>query len=202
MRQRSRVLAAAFVTFLGLTAAHAATFVSTLSGAAEVPSAVTAGTGSTTITFDPGAHTLRVVSGFSGLTGLTTASHIHCCVAPGSNAGVATTTPSFVGFPLGVTSGSMDQTYNTLSAATYNPAFVNASGGTIAQAEAALFSGMLGGQTYLNVHTTTFPGGEIRGLLLAAPSGLLIPTLSQSVLGILALLLAAVGFVVLRRRRA
>ena len=51
-----------------------------------------------------------------------------------------------------------------LSAASYNPSFVTAHGG-VAGAEAALLSGMLAGQTYLNIHTINFPGGEMRGFL-------------------------------------
>jgi CHRD domain len=41
--------------------------------------------------------------------------------------------------------------------------------GTIAQAEAALIAGIEGGLTYFNIHTSEFPGGEIRGQLTAVP---------------------------------
>src|SRR5262249_40127004 len=37
--------------------------------------------------------------------------------------------------------------------------------GTVAGANAALVSGIAAGETYLNVHTTNFPNGEIRGFL-------------------------------------
>ena len=84
-----------------------------LTGAKENPTNPSPGLGSAEITLDTTAHTLRVSVVFTGLTAGTTASHLHCCVAPPGNAGVATTTPSFVGFPLGVTSGSMDRTYDT-----------------------------------------------------------------------------------------
>jgi hypothetical protein len=42
---------------------------------------------------------------------------------------------------------------------------VTANGGTTAGAEAALLAGLEAGQAYLNIHTTMFPGGEIRGFL-------------------------------------
>jgi hypothetical protein len=109
---------------------------------------------------------------FSGLTGTTTASHIHCCVASpflNANAGVATQVPYFLNLPLGVTSGSFTQLLDLTLASSYNPAFVTAEGGTVPDAEAALVAGMENGESYLNIHTTTSPGGEIRGLLAPTP---------------------------------
>ena len=103
----------------------------------------------------------------------TTASHIHCCLAspflPGVNVGVATTVPTFPGFPLGVTSGTYDMTFDLTLASSYNPAFVTLQGGTVAGAELALETALLAGETYINIHTSTFPGGEIRGFLGAVP---------------------------------
>ena len=120
------------------------------------------------VTVDTTLLTMRVRANFSGLTGNTTAAHIHCCTAvPGvSTAGVATTTPSFVGFPLGVTTGTMDQTYDMTLAGSYNPAFVTAQG-SVANARTALFDGLAAGTAYFNIHTATFPGGEIRGFAAA-----------------------------------
>jgi hypothetical protein len=59
------------------------------------------------------------------------------------------------------------------SAASYNPAFVTSAfnpSGTIAGAEAALIKGIVNGETYLNIHTTNFPAGEIRNFLVAVPA--------------------------------
>jgi hypothetical protein len=39
----------------------------------------------------------------------------------------------------------------------------------VAAAETALLNGLANGQTYLNIHTTNFGGGEIRGVLVATP---------------------------------
>jgi len=55
-----------------------------------------------------------------------------------------------------------------LAAGSYNPAFVTSHGGTVASAEAALLAGIEAGQAYLNVHTSTFPAGEMRGFLQPA----------------------------------
>lgn len=141
----------------------------TLNGANESPPNASAGTGVATVTVDTVLNTMRVQASFSGLTGTTTAAHIHGNTAvPGTGvAGVATTTPSFVGFPLGVTAGSMDQTYDMTLASSYNAAFVTANGGTTAGARAALFSGLAAGTTYFNIHTSAFGAGEIRGFLTA-----------------------------------
>ena len=114
---------------------------------------------------------MRVEVTFSGLIGNTSASHIHGPTAtPGvGTAGVATQTPTFIGFPLGVTSGTYDHTFDTTQTSTYNAAFVTANGGTAARAEAALAASLAAGTAYLNIHTTQYPGGEIRGFLIAVP---------------------------------
>ena len=91
-------------------------YTATLAGANENPVNASPGSGSTTVFYDAAAHTLRVVVSFSGLTAGTSASHIHCCTAPPGNAGVATTTPTFPGFPLGVTAGTYDNTLDLTSA--------------------------------------------------------------------------------------
>jgi len=105
------------------------------------------------------------------LLGNTTATHIHCCTANPltGTAGVATTTPTFAGFPLGVTSGTYDNILDMTLASSYNPSFVTAHGGTIALAEADLFNGMSLDESYFNIHTTLFGGGEIRGFLTQVP---------------------------------
>jgi hypothetical protein len=120
--------------------------------------------------FNDSANTLEVMVTFSGLEAGTTASHIH---APTSapftgTAGVATTTPFFPGFPLGVTFGTYDHVLDLSSAASYNPSFVTANGG-IPGAEAVLIGALNDGESYLNIHTTQFPGGEIRGFLVQVP---------------------------------
>jgi MYXO-CTERM domain-containing protein len=129
------------------------------------------GTGSVFVTIDDVANSMRVQATFSGLSGTTTASHIHAPTAsPGSgNAGVATAVPTFPGFPLGVTAGTFDTTYDMTLASSYNPAFVTANGGTADSARAALFLFLAQGRSYLNIHTTTFPGGEIRANLAVVP---------------------------------
>src|SRR5664279_32249 len=76
------------------------TYATSLSGSLESPPSGSPGTGFGEVIIDTVAQTMEVMVNFSGLEGLTTASHIHCCTAaPNSgNAGVATTTPTFPAF--------------------------------------------------------------------------------------------------------
>ena len=88
---------------------------------------------------------------------------------PTCTAGVATTTPDFAGFPIGVTSGTYINTLDLTLSSSYNPSYITANGGTTASAEAALVSAIAAGEAYVNIHTTTFAGGEIRGFLQPVP---------------------------------
>ena len=167
------ILLRTFAFLLGATAAQAVPLIysATLSGAAENPDVITPGTGWTVVTYDPDAHTLRVQIEFSGLVGTTTASHIHAPIDMlTGNAGVATQTPSFVGFPLGVSEGTYDNTFDLTLASSWNAAFItNRGGGTIEGAEMALAGFLADGLAYVNVHSTFAPGGEVRGDLQSVP---------------------------------
>jgi hypothetical protein len=144
------------------------TYTARLSGPNESPPNASPGTGFARVIFDSSTHLLNVHVTFSGLLGTTTASHIHAPTAlPFSgNAGVATQIPTFVGFPLGVTSGTYDHTFDTSLASTWNPAFITAQGGSVTAAEAAFGAALAEGKAYLNIHSSMFPGGEIRGFLV------------------------------------
>ena len=184
---------ALLISILGapLAMATPVTFTAALSGANESPPNNSAGTGFATILYDAALHTLSVNVTFSGLTGTTTAAHIHCCtvVPNGGNIGVATETPSFNGFPLGVTSGSYLDLFDLTLASSFNAAFITANGGTVAGAEAALAAGMFSGRSYLNIHSSFRGGGEIRGFLVQAQA---VP--EPGTLALLGLGLAALAF--------
>src|SRR6266496_6302916 len=180
MRRIALFLVAEAALLLPTQAADATpiTFTANLIGANEVPPSGSPGSGHATVVLDPVANTLHVDVTFSGLEAGTTMSHIHCCLAsPGAtgiNVGVATTTPTFPGFPLGVTAGTYTHDFSLLDPGTYNPAFVTLEGGTILSARNALVAGIEAGETYLNIHTSLFPGGEIRGFLVPEASTLLL----------------------------
>jgi len=164
-----------FLSYLALAGsiAHAGifNFAATLNGPSEAPANASPGTGTATFSYDSIAHTLAIDVTFSGLTGTTTAAHIHAptAVAGTGTASVATQVPNFTGFPLGVTSGSYSQSFDLTLASSYNSTFVSNNGGTTSSAETALFAAITGGKAYLNIHTSTFGGGEIRGFLTPVP---------------------------------
>lgn len=107
----------------------------TLSGSAEVPPVTTPATGSATLTMIGSQMTYLVT--YSGLLGAATASHIH---GPADTAH-----PAGVLVPLSTPTGTSGSISGTVSLTP--PVLAN----------------VLAGMTYINIHTTTNAGGEIRG---------------------------------------
>jgi hypothetical protein len=153
---------------LAATGAHATTYTTILTGPKEAPPNTSDAIGAAAVTFDLSSHELEISTAFASLIGNSTAAHIHCCtVAPGDgSAGVATETPAFTGFPLGVQTGAYSHTYDTSLAGSWNAAFLSAYGGSTSNAEAALLAGLNAGKAYLNIHSSAYPNGEIRGFLM------------------------------------
>lgn len=194
-RQSLMLLFMVAVTAITLSAAPM-TFGAFLSGPAESPPNTSPGTGFTTVTIDPDAHTLSVSVDFSGLVAPTTASHIHIVAPPNPTGPVVTTVPRFPGFPVGVMAGTYSRTFDTLDAATYNPMFLNnmMNMGNVMAAETTLFAGIAEGNAYLNIHSEEFPRGEIRGFLAPVPE--------SGTLALSAAALAALSWIRRRRSRA
>ncbi len=109
----------------------------TLSGAQEVPPVTTSATGRVDATFDRKTRKLSYTVVHSGLSAAPTGAHFHGPAAMGQNAGVVV----------------------PFSSAT-SPIRGEA---TLTEAQAA---DLLAGRWYANVHTSTHPGGEIRGQLM------------------------------------
>lgn len=109
------------------------TFSFMLSGAEEVPPNGSPATGNGVVTIDTDTNQLSYNITFSGLQGAETAAHIHGFAAPGSNAGILYALP------------------------TGSPKI-----GTITYTEAQE-ANFLAGLSYVNIHSTSFSGGEIRG---------------------------------------
>lgn len=170
-------------------AALQTTFVTTLTGPAENPSNASTATGSAVVVFDDVLLTMNVSTSFAGLIGgPASAAHLHCCAAPPANVGVAV---GFTGFPA-ATSGSYNNAFNLALGTTFNAGFLTSNGGNATTAFNTLLSGVKAGQAYVNIHNSTFAGGEIRGFLAPIPEP---ETYALMIVG-----LAAVGMAARRRR--
>jgi len=199
MLRSSRILALVTVAALGVVGMDARagiiTYIATLEGSNEVPPNSSPGLGFALVDINVGEHTMRVFIGFGNLVADTTVAHIHSptAIPNEGTASVATTLPSFPGFPTGVREGTYLHTFNLLDASTYNPAFITANGGTVEAAETAFLSQLAEGRAYVNVHSTTFPAGEIRGFLALVPE--------PAGLGLMACGALGVGVALIARRR-
>lgn len=166
-----------------------------LDGPSEEPPNASPATGYAQLKYDGVARTLEVAVSFSGLTAGNTAAHIHGpTTLPGTGtAGVMTPTPTFPSFPTGATFGDYWYELDLSLASSYRAGFLSGFGGNTLLAEAAMIGAIEEGKAYLNIHTSTFPGGEIRGFFQPIPeSGTWMATISLGGL---------VGTVVLRRSR-
>ena len=113
------------------------------------------GSGFGTVTLDTVANTITLNNiTYSGLSANSTLAHFHGPAAAGANASVLYDLAGFT--TLGGTSGTFSGTFS-LTAGT--------GGFSIAQQ----VSQLEGGLWYLNVHSATFGGGEIRGQVLPIP---------------------------------
>jgi len=148
------------------------TFLDGFSGANEVPANSSPGTWViNTLQYDAAAGsfgTLMIDLDFSDLEGTATMSHFHGPAAAGVNAGVL----QGLTVDTGVTSGSIT--------------------GSWVLGSATDVTNLFGGNVYLNLHTSVYGGGELRGQLAAVPE----PASASALLGFAVVLGAA-----LRRRR-
>lgn len=162
-------LAAAAFSLLG-SAASATTINYFTDLAPEVPGAT--GSGQAWVLYDTVEHTLNFIVDWTGLSGLTTVAHIHCCTAqPGTGTvGVAVTPGTLPGFPTGLSSGHYEALVDLDVPTNFTNGFItNFAGGNAGNAIATLLAGMDSGQAYLNIHSNAFPAGEIRGFLAQVP---------------------------------
>lgn len=146
MKHFAAIAACATALLLGSTqaAANIVHYSVALNGTQSVPGNATTAFGSATVTVDDLLNTVDVLLSFTGLTGgNASAAHIHCCVATSANGPVVI---PFTGFP-SATSG------------TYSHLFTGVSASNILGIESGL--------AYINIHNAVFPGGEIRGDILA-----------------------------------
>ncbi len=117
-------------------------FHNTLTGSEEVPANPTPGKGTIVGWYNDETNTISYTIIFGGLLAPTVAGHFHAPAPTGVNAPVII---GYTGFPLGVTSGSYSNTHvitNTQE------------------------TQLLAGLWYSNIHTSLYPGGEIRAQIV------------------------------------
>jgi len=158
MKSVSLAFGAAAALLMG-AAASAQTFDFFLDGQQEAPlPVITPGSGVGRLVVNPITRDYHLAVAYSGLIGSVTNNHIHR--APPGVAG-----PVVVSLPIPPA----------------NPIDFN---GNFSQAN---YADLLAGNLYVNIHSSAFPGGEIRGQIVPAPAG--------------AALLGLGGLVATRRRR-
>jgi hypothetical protein len=139
---RRMVMMAACGTAVAVWAAAAnaapASFKVALTGAQQVPPVETPATGSADLTYDPATRVVTWSITYSGLSAAATMAHFHGPAAAGAN-GPVTVWLSNKGTP---------------------PESPIKGEATLTPDQATQFAA---GQWYVNVHTSTHPGGEIRG---------------------------------------
>ncbi len=129
------------------------------------------GSGSAVVLFDDVTNVLSYTATFTGLSSGTTVAHFHCCSPlPFSGNGIVAVDAPTLAVPVGVTSGTFSEMLDLDDPNNFNPAFITASGGTVAGATARFIQNIYEHKVYLNIHTTGNPGGEIRGYLVPEPT--------------------------------
>lgn len=144
------------------TAPNTITYIADLKPANEVlangssAGVVSSGSGTWTGKLDPNTNILTWTMSFTGLTSNSSASHIHAQAPTTSTANVVLNFATFAGstIQLGGTSGTASGSI-TLSTAT--------PGTGLTISGDSLLTAINAGQAYVNVHTSQYPAGEIRG---------------------------------------
>ena len=113
-------------------------FEANLSASQEVPPNTSTATGAAEVQFNENTNKVTWKITFSGMTGPATAGHIHGAAPAGQNAGVL--------IPF---TGNLNA-QPVMGETTITP---------------AQYADMAAGLYYVNIHTASFPGGEIRGQL-------------------------------------
>ena len=137
--------------FVQTACAQIVEFRATINAAQETPASTSAATGSAVMFYDVAANTFDLVVTISNFTNTLTASHIH---------------EGAVGVAGGVVTNFGGEAVYTRSGSTLRATFRGVThGGTKLT--------LLQNGAYVNFHTAAFPGGEVRGQLIAQPKRLI-----------------------------
>jgi hypothetical protein len=179
------VAALALATFSLASPAYAAQFIYqfVMDGPSESPANASQGTGLGFAVYDDVTFDLAMSATFSGLLGNVSVTHFHgatgvsglsplpaptpaqrqAAAAAALTANIMVGNPSLPGFPTGATNGVYAATLNLNNSSVYNAGFLAGQGGSATNARNAFIAAMNAGTVYWNIHSSSFPGGEIRG---------------------------------------
>jgi hypothetical protein len=101
-----------------------------------------------------------------------------------SNVGIAVGNTTLPGFPLGVTSGSYDRILSLNDPTIYNVTFLGNNGNSATTAGSTFVAALAAGKTYWNIHSSAFPGGEIRAFPVPVPEPAAALLVGMSVAGL------------------
>src|SRR5262249_10307068 len=147
MRLRDILLGSICILALAVPAMAQTTYTCVLTGASEVPATGSTATGNATVVLNVGHNQISVSCQFQNLQGTYTFAHIHGPTPAGTNAGVN----------WDLTSPSVPWVFSN---ANHDGSLTNY---VILGITATDVNNLNAFQFYMNVHSTAFPGGEIRG---------------------------------------
>lgn len=143
------------------------TYTAVSAGPLEATPVASPGYSIATLIVDDVANTLWISSPFAQLLGTTTGAHIHSAT-PTPLMGTAGVAVPLDGFPMGVKSGDYGMSFDLMDAGTYSASFLTAAG-SVMTARDLLLDSFHDNRAYFNIHTDLYPGGEIRGFIVANP---------------------------------
>jgi hypothetical protein len=152
MRHRYFILASVLGLAIAVPALAQTTYTTNLTGGSEVPANASAATGTCTAVVNAAQTQVTISCAFQNLGGTYTASHLHGPAPVGVNASVR------IGFVPPTAPWVFSNSNHDGSLVNYTVAIAAADVTTLAN-----------GQMYANVHSSTFPGGEIRGQMGLSP---------------------------------
>jgi len=150
-------VAAALLFAATPSSAQVVTMTANLNGGEETPILLTGAVGTAVVSVDPAAEEIAVTLNVFNIPTGTTAGHIH--IAPRGIAG-----PVVINFPIPAgRTGDLPLSFRVGAAAFVARPEIGIN--TMADA----IQSIVGGNAYVNIHTSQFPAGEIRGQLVPVP---------------------------------
>lgn len=168
MRFRALVLSTAFVSICS----SVATASNVKFGAFLTPAETGArGQGWASIEFDLNTKDMLVRAGFTNMRGNSTGATLRGPTAEATTGTADAILPALVAFPTGAKTGTYEREYDMSLASNYAASFLNnpTNGGDVSTAFNSLITSLTAQKVYLNIHSTSYQNGELRGFFKVVP---------------------------------